>query len=369
MKITSIEAVPYSIPYRAPLAFATGALHSADHVLVRVHTDEGLSGIGEAVARPMVYGESQASVVTAIDEWFAPALLGVDPFGVEAAYEKTSWVIANNTARAALDIALHDLRGKATGQPSWRLLGGSAGELRVTRMLTMGEASRVADEATAAFEESGIRSFKIKIGVDPAADIARVAAVRAAVGAGARIYVDANHGYSAEQAAKTLAAMHDQDLDLVEEPNPAEDRIGRLRLAEQLPTAIMADESAPTLGDAARELTSGAARAISIKTTRTGFTESARIVALARALGARGLLGNQADSMVGTAASLAFGAAHSWIAREPGELDLFTLFTDHLVTEPLEVRDGAIRVSETPGIGVAIDEDKLAHYRVDSGAR
>jgi L-Ala-D/L-Glu epimerase len=368
MKITSVDAVPYSIPYRRPLAFATGVLDSADHVLVRVHTDEGLTGHGDAVARPMVYGESQASIVTAVRDWLEPALTGSDPFAVENAHERTAWVIANNTARGALDVALHDLRGKATGLPSWRLLGGAAGEVRVTRMLSMGDPDEAADEAAAAREE-GITSFKVKVGTDVRADVARVAAVRAAVGESATIYVDANHGWSAEEAARALHAMADHDLDLVEEPNPADDRIGRRRLAERLPIPIMADESTPTLADASRELTTGAARAVSIKTTRTGFTESARIVALARAVGARALLGNQADSMIGSAAALAFGAAHSWVAREPGELDLYTLFTDHLVTEPLQVRDGALHTRDRPGIGVEIDEDKLAHYRVDPGTR
>jgi L-Ala-D/L-Glu epimerase len=365
MKITAIETVPYSIPYRHPLAFATGVLRSADHVLIRVHTEDGLVGVGEAVARPMVYGESQDSIVTAVRDWLEPTLLGADAFAVEEALDRTEWVIANNTARAAVDIALHDLRGKATGLPSWRLLGGSAASIRVTRMLSMGEPAEVADEARAAAEEQGIASFKVKVGTDLRTDIARVAAVRAAVGPDATIYVDANHGWSAEQAVRALHAMADYDLDLAEEPNPAEDRIGRRRLADRLGIPIMADESATVLADAARELTTGAARALSIKTTRTGFTESARIVALARALGARTLLGNQADSMVGTAAALAFGAAHPWVAREPGELDVFSLFTDHLVTEPLRVRHGALQVSGRPGIGVEIDEEKLSHYRVD----
>ncbi|MHA6629473.1 mandelate racemase/muconate lactonizing enzyme family protein [Pseudonocardia sichuanensis] len=369
MQITSIEAVPYSIPYRSPLAFATGVLTSADHVLVRVHTDDGVHGVGDAAARPMVYGESQESIVTAIRDWLEPALTGLDPFAVEEAHARTSWVVANNTARGAVDVALHDLRGRATGLPSWRLLGGTARAIRVTRMLSMGEPAATAEEARAAAEEDGITSFKVKVGVDRRADVARVAAVREAVGDDATIYVDANHGWSAEEAHRALEAMRDHDLDLVEEPNPAEDRIGRRRLAQLLTIPVMADESAPTLADAARELTGGAARAISIKTTRTGFTESARIVALARALGARALLGNQADSMIGSAASLAFGAAHPWVAREPGELDLYTLFTDHLVAEPLRVRDGALQVSERPGIGVEIDEDKLARYRTDAGAR
>lgn len=365
MKITAVETVPYSIPYRHPLVFATGELRSADHVLVRVHTDEGLIGIGEAVARPMIYGESQASIVAAIRAWCGPALVGLDPFAVETAHDTLAQVVANNTAKAALDIALHDIRGKAVGQPLWRLLGGTSRRMRVTRMLTMGEPTEVADEARAAAEQEGITAFKVKVGVDLRTDAARVVAVRRAVGDDATIYVDANHGYTAEQAFEALEAIRECRLELVEEPSPADDRIGRLRLAQRLDLPIMADESAATLADATRELSTGAARAVSIKTTRTGFTESARILAVARALGARALLGNQGDSMIGTAAALAFGVAHTWIAREPGELDFFTLLTDQLVQQPLSVRDGALEPTDQPGIGVAIDDEKLTRYRVD----
>jgi L-alanine-DL-glutamate epimerase-like enolase superfamily enzyme len=366
MKITSIEAVPFTIPYHHPIAAASGTLYRAEHVLVRVHTDDGPVGVGEAVVRSFVYGESQVSIVAAIRQWLEPALLGVDPFAVEEVLERMACVAANNTARAAIDIALHDVRGKATNMPSWRLLGGAGTPMRVTRILTLGEAEEAADEARQAVAEHGITSFKVKAGSsDVRSDVARVAAVREAVGEEATIYIDANHGWSAEQAIRALTAMADDNLDMVEEPNPAEDRIGRQRVALQAPIPIMADESAPTVADAARELTSGSARVLSIKTTRTGFTESARLVALAGALGARAVLGTQADSMVGTAASLAFGSAHPWVAREPGELDYFTVLTDYLVTDPLEVRDGILAPSQSPGIGVEIDEDKLRHYRVD----
>lgn len=332
---------------------------------MRVHTDEGLVGISEAVVRSFVYGESQASIMEAIRLWFEPALVGADPFAVDENWSRMAWVVANNTTRGAIDIALHDLRGKATGLPSWRLLGGSGGGMRVTHLLAHGSPRKVGEDAARVAAEHGISAFKVKVGGDLRDDQARVAAVREAVGESATIYVDANHGWSAEYAIRSLSAMAEYGIDLVEEPSPAEDRIGRQRLSLQVPIPIMADESAPTLADAARELSLGSARALSIKTTRTGFTESARIIALASAFSARTLIGSQADSMIGAAASLAFGSAFSQVAREPGELDYYTVLTDQLVTEPLQVRNGMLVPSSRPGIGVDIDEDKLRYYRVD----
>jgi L-alanine-DL-glutamate epimerase-like enolase superfamily enzyme len=333
-------------------------------VLVRVYTDEGAVGIAEAVARSFVYGESQASIVEAIRLWFEPALVGADPLAVEQNYARIAWVIGNNTARGAVDIALHDLRGKITDLPSWRLLGGGCYPMRVTRILTMGAAEEAGAETQRAVAEDGISSFKIKVGGDIRADIARVAAVREAAG-DAAIYLDANHGWTAEQAITALKAMEEYGVDLVEEPSPAEDWIGRQRLSQHVAISVMADESAPTLATAARELASGSARALSTKTTRTGFTESSQIMGLAAGLGARTLIGSQADSMIGAAASLAFGSAFPRLAREPAELDYYIVLTDQIVTEPLVVKDGHLIPTQMPGIGVEIDDEKLRHYRID----
>src|ERR687897_310785 len=155
MKVTSIETVPFTIPYHHPIVAASGTLDGAEHVLVRVYTDEGPVGVAEACVRSFVYGESQPSIVAAIRLWFEPALVGVDPFAVEEVFNRMAWLPANNTTRGAIDIAMHDLRGKITGLPSWRLLGGTGAPMRVTRILTMGEAEEAADEARQAAAEHG----------------------------------------------------------------------------------------------------------------------------------------------------------------------------------------------------------------------
>ncbi|KRB49111.1 hypothetical protein ASE04_18165 [Rhizobium sp. Root708] len=365
MKVTGIETVPYVIPYHHPVVAASGTLSCAEHVLIRIHTDEGIIGLAEASVRAFVYGESQVSIVEAVRLWFEPALIGSDPFAVEDIATRLAWIPANNTTHGAIDIALHDIRGKAAGMPCWRLLGGSGAPMRVTHILTMGKPMEVADEALEAGARFAISSFKVKVGSkDLKSDIERVAAVRNAVGTNASIYLDANHGWTAEQAIKVLNAMVDYDIDLVEEPSPSEDLVGRQRLARHAAIAVMADESAPTLATATRELVSGSCRALSIKTTRTGFTTSAKLVAVAQALGGRTLIGSQADGMIGTAAALAFSSAHPMLACEPGELDYYTNLKDDLVVEPLQVAAGVLTPSSRPGIGVEIDEDKLRHYKV-----
>lgn len=142
MKVTGIEAIPFSLPLRRPTALRTGTFSTADQVLVRVHTDEGLVGQAEAAPLPMAHGESQESVVAAIRDWLGPALKGLDPLALEQAWERMAWVVANDTAKAAVDLALHDVVGQAVGRPCHVLLGGYADEISVTHLLFFGSPGR-----------------------------------------------------------------------------------------------------------------------------------------------------------------------------------------------------------------------------------
>ncbi len=366
MKIVSVTAIPFRIPYRSAFRMATASMPAADHVLVKVTTDEGLVGVAEAPARPMIYGESQQSIVTAIRDWFAPAITGLDPFEIERVWSRLSEVVHNHTAKGALDIALHDLQGKMLGMPCWRLLGMASTSLPVVSMLSLGEPQAVAEEAAALQQELGINAFKLKVDPDVAAGVAILEAVRSAVGPQARIYVDANRSMRADEVLRLATRTRDLDLSLIEDPTPVDDVAGRRWLAARLDVPIVADETATTLTAAARELAGGTAQAVSIKTARTGFRESAKIVGLAQGMNALTVIGSQGDSAVGVAAALAFGAAHASTAAQGAELDFFRHLADQIVTEPPVIRAGRMAVDPTvPGIGVTVDEDKLRQYRVD----
>ncbi len=369
MKIVRIEGIPFSIPFCRPLSFANGTVASADHVLVRIWTDVGVTGEAEVVPRAMTYGDSQASTMHALQAWFEPTLVGLDPFAVERVTEVLNRVAGNHPVKAAIDLALHDVIGKVTGQPCFRLLGGYTDRLLVSYMLGLGSPAEVAEEAVAKAEAYGIRAFKIKVGVDPKLDVAICRAVRDALGDGVLLYVDANHGYRAEDAIEALRAMADCGVAWAEEPSPASDPIGRRLVSRSVPLPIGADESATTLADAARELQSGAIRIISVKPARTGFTTSRYIVGLATALGARSVCGSQIESSVGVLASLAFGAACAATASTPAELATWMELEDDLLQEPLQIRDGTMHCPFRPGLGIAVDEEKLAHYRLDKDRR
>lgn len=366
MKITAVEAIPYTIPYRRALKFASGEVTEADHVLVRVHTDEGLVGDSDTPPRPFTYGETQASIISAVTEVFGPQMIGLDPFSREQIRQVLSRTFHNATAKGSIDIALWDIIGQALHMPVTRLLGGYTDRLRVSYMLGFKEGSELVDEVTQMRETYGISAYKLKVGRRPVSlDMEAARALREAFGDQIELYMDANRGWHAEETGRILSQAAELGMQFLEEPNNAAEHMGRRWLTARSPIPIAADESAPDLPAAARELMTSGADLLAIKTARTGFTESSRIVGLAEGLGVEVYVGNQVDTQVGSAASVAFGAAFEVTSRRAAELSNYLDMADDLIAEPLQIVDGAVHVRHDPGVGNAIDESKLAHYRTD----
>lgn len=366
MKIVQVEAIPFAIPYAKPLKFASGEVHTAEHVLVRVHTDEGLTGTAEAPPRPYTYGETQESVVAVIEKIFAPQILGLTALEREAVHERLDRTVGNPAAKAAIDMALWDILGRAAGLPVSGLLGGYTDRMRVSHMVGFAPAREMVAEAERIRSVHGITTFKVKVGRRPYRDdVAAVRALREALGPDAELYIDGNRGWTVSESARALHEMADLGLTFAEELCPADDVLGRRWLVAQSPVLFIADESATRTGEVTRELLGGSATAISIKTARTGFTASQRVLHECEGLGVEMVMGNQVDGQIGTSCSVAFGAAHRSSSRHAGELSNFLDMTDDLLTEPLTIEDGTLRVRQGPGLGIDIDPDKLARYRQD----
>jgi L-alanine-DL-glutamate epimerase-like enolase superfamily enzyme len=363
MKITEIEAIPFAIPYKRTVSFGNVKQTHAEHVLIRVKTDEGLIGQSEAPARPFVYGESQKSIVAAIQDWFAPAIKGMDIRRSEAVFHKMTSVAGNHAARGSIDLALWDLIGKMLGQPCRMLLGGYADGLRVSELLNYAEPEATAAHALKMKDAYGVNAFKVKTGRAVRLDVAVCAAVRKALPE-AELYIDANHGWTADEAIQFARRTADLGIWFYEEPSPAEDRIGRRRFTQATGMAAGGDESCTRLHDVAREVGEGVAQVISIKTARTGYTESRRILGFCEATSVPVVMGSQGDSMIGTLCTLNFGAAHRWSSLRPAELTNFLELEDDLLATPLQIKNGEIRAGDEPGLGLAIDEGKLRKYRL-----
>jgi L-Ala-D/L-Glu epimerase len=366
VKITRVEAIPFAIPYTKALKFASGEVHVAEHVLVRVHTDDGVVGTAEAPPRPFTYGETQAGIITVIDQIFAPQIVGLSLLHREVVNAKLARTVGNPAAKAAIDMAVWDALGRTAGNSVSDMLGGFTDRLRVSHMLGFAEPAAMVAEAEKMHELYGIRTFKVKVGRRPVTmDTAVVRALRSHFGNDVELYVDGNRGWSASESLRAMREMSDLGLLFAEELCPADDVLGRRWLVEHLDIPFIADESVPTAADVSREVLAGAATAISIKTARTGFTQSRRVHHLAEGLGVEVVIGNQIDGQIGTACALAFGAAHQSTSQHAAELSNYLDMSDDLLVEPLGIHDGALQCLPGPGLGVDVDEDKLTHYRTD----
>ncbi|MCJ1688341.1 mandelate racemase/muconate lactonizing enzyme family protein [Rathayibacter sp. VKM Ac-2927] len=361
-----MRAIPYAIPYGKPLHFASGSIAVADNVLVEIITDAGVTGVAEAPPRPYTYGETQTSIVAVIEQLFAPALIGLSVLDREEIRRRLGRTVGNPTAKSAIDMALWDAWGKAVDTPVHQLLGGYADRLRVSHMLGFDAPEIVASEALELRETLGISSFKIKVGRRPVPlDVAVCEAVRIALGPDAELYIDGNRGWTAAESADAVRRLEGVGLSRVEELCPADDVIGRRWLVAQCPIPFVADESVPTPADVTREILAGSATAVSIKTARTGFSDSLRVSHLAEGLGIDAVIGNQIDAHLGTVCSLVFGASQELTSRSAAELSNYLDLADSLLDEPLTITDGTMRVPDGPGLGVRVDPAKLERYRTD----
>ena len=366
VKIESIETIPYVIPYARPLQFASGAVDAADHVLVRVTTSDGVVGIADAPPRPYTYGETQVSVAHAIDTLFAPEIIGMPLFDRARMQQVMRRTIGNAVAKGALDIAVWDAIGTTLGQPVHRLLGGYTDSMRVSHMLGFKPADELLDEAREFGERYGITTFKLKVGRRPLAlDVEAARRLREGLGDDVELYLDANRGWTANEAAEAMRRMADLGLTRLEEPCDAGEAMSRRHLVKHCPIPVVGDESVPTPGDVSRELLSGGCTAICLKTARSGFTEATEILGLCTGLGVDVTMGNQIDTQLGSLATVTFGAAHEATSRRAGELSNFLDMSDDLQATPIDIVDGRIAVRDVPGVGAEIDPDKLERYRVD----
>ncbi|HXF10052.1 MAG TPA: mandelate racemase/muconate lactonizing enzyme family protein, partial [Desulfuromonadaceae bacterium] len=254
LKITRIETIPIQVPLKPDVAIRSGrgGSHTASpFLIVKVHTDEGLIGLGESSCTPRWSGEDQVTGTHLIHTYLEPLLVGADPSAIEEVTAKFRLAFAGNYfTRAAVEMALWDLAGKAVNKPVCELLGGKVREVVPTKWSISGvDPNRAADIAWRALAQ-GFTAMKVKVGIEPDSDVARVMAVREAIGPKFKLGVDANGGWSPEIAVKTIARMADSRIAFAEQPVAPEDMVALAALRNKIAVPIIADESVCTLHDA-----------------------------------------------------------------------------------------------------------------------
>ena len=363
------------------MAFPSGLL--GRYVIVKVTADDGVEGLGEATVIKewggdygRYFGEVPELTVELIDQVLAPALTGTDPFDIEAAHRRMDLAVKGYPyAKTALDEALHDLKGKALGVPVYQLLGGLARELvPVAHSLGWMDIDQAVAEATEAVAE-GIRTVKIKVGQSRGYDVGVVAAVRGAVGPDVDIVVDANQGWATpKEAVWILRRMEEHGIRYAEQPVEGIHRMAEVTRAVDVP--IMADESAWNATDVLEIARLGAADMISVYTTKPGGLHKAKkMAAVAEAAGMPMNVNGSHETGVGNAANLHLVASTLGIT-EAGVFPITSvkgqepttmagrMYLDDIVTSSFAYRDGSLVVPSGPGLGIELDPDKIAAYRV-----
>jgi L-Ala-D/L-Glu epimerase len=363
MKVMSVTAGAVTIPLRGTFTAAHGSLAVQRSVVARVETDDGLVGWGNVDPIPGYSEMTVEEILASVGGVLAPALRGLDPLNVTAALARLEAERPHDReAHALLEMALLDIKGKALGAPVWSLLGGRVRE-RVALNAWIGAvpAAQAASEA-AGWCAQGFRSAKIKVGGRFEDDVARVAAVREAVGGRMSLRVDANEGLDVDGAIRLAHGLAPYDLVLFEQPVPRRDLPGLARVRRASPMPIMADESVRDGRSVIEIIRHEAADLIKVKVMKQGgLLRTLQLVAVAEAAGLRVVLGHGFGLWVSTLAEVHVAAAAPAIidgCEAVGPLKM----AGEVVMNPPDIVDGSVRVPETPGLGVQPDEDQLARY-------
>lgn len=369
MKITRVEAIPVNVPLKPGMTTKTshGVHATSPYVIVRVHTDEGHVGLGEATVAPRWSGETSLGSVAIIDGLIAPAISGEDPTQVTRLRRQIeSTIRLNPFTKAAVEMALWDLAGKAAGVPVYQLLGGKVREEMPIRMVVGSLDVTAAVDLARQFLERGAKCLKVKVGLDPQLDLERVRAVRELAGSDIPISVDANCGWTVPQAVQMLHQLRQFNILFAEQPiatgDPSE--LAALRRRSDIP--IMADESAFTAGDVWSLTAQRAVDIVSVYPGKnSGIQGTVECVHAAKAAGIPCAMGSNLELGIGTAAMLHLGAALPTIASEqyPGDFIGPMYHEADLLKSPLTLGPAAAVVPDGPGLGVELDEDQLEHYR------
>lgn len=357
-RIKYIDAIALEMPLKKQWKISLYQATTRSHAVVRITTEDGVTGYGEVAPSPAFMGETGHTVALIVNNYYAPALEGQDSFAIESLHNQMECVIhGNQAARSAVDMALYDIIGKMLGRPVYDLIGGRYRD-RVALSWVVGiqNMEGAVEEAKWAME-SGYRVLKLKVGLSPEADYKLVSAVRKALGDNVVIRLDANQGYDFRTACTLFQRLEEFNLESIEQPVKRWDIAGMAALKQKLKTTIMADESVSTPHDALRIVEAQAADCVNIKVGKVGgLWESKKIASVLEAGGLTATAGSNLEVGIGSAASIHF-VASSRIVDMPNDLLLGGPLHEYdLIKEDFIVEAGEVLVPSSPGLGIEVDE-------------
>ena len=368
MRISSIEAIPIRVPRIKPMisGLSVEAITHSEFGIVVVEVDDGIKGLGEiSITSPRI----GSSLCHDVNHIVAPALEGKNPFNIArclSVVENVLWGFSAEFTKAAIDMALFDIVGKALEVPVYQLLGGKVRRgVPVNKVVRMVDPQQQADEALQQVEE-GYRTVKLKVGRTGNTDVEAVRLVREAVGPSINIKVDANGAWPTPKTAlRLIKEMEEFDLQMVEQPIAGWNLEGMAYIRARISTPLLADESVYTFRDALRVAKCSAADVLNVYVSEAGgLLGASKVFTVAEAAGLPCLIGSQCELGIGTAAGAHLGVAMPNLAFESDLVGVLR-YPEDVVNEQIEIENGVLYPPEGVGLGVSLDWDRVKKWRMD----
>ncbi len=341
-----------------PFTIATGTMDFAQNILIKIFTSDNIIGIGECSAFPMIVGETQNTCYEMAKD-FAKLWKGKDALNIEERLNELHLFTAGNTTiKSAFDMTLYDIAAQNANQPLYEFLGGTKKEMLTDITVGIGSSETMAAQAKA-FVENGATILKIKLGKDVATDVARIKAIRESIGNDIKIRIDANQGWSVEDATNALTQLGQYNIEFCEQPMRTYDDEYLPALIKTSPIKIMADESVYNYHDALRLIKNKACDYINIKFAKSGgIHEALKIIATAKENNIPCMMGGMLESRVALSAFAHFAAANPQIIF----YDMDTCMLGHKVDPVIDgitYNGYTVQLPSGIGIGANVKEDFL----------
>lgn len=363
MKIAKVRIGRISIPLRTPFKTALRSVSSVEDVIVEIHTDCGAVGYGEAPPTGAITGHTTGAIIGAIQDHIAKTIIGKDVDEFETLLQSVqSCIVGNSSAKAAVDMALWDLYGQLYNIPVYKLMGGARKNIVTDITISVNDPETMVKDALIAVDR-GYDCLKMKVGVNPELDVARLAAVRNAVGKDIVIRIDANQAWTPKQAVKILNRMQEQglDIELVEQPVKAHDFEGLKYVTERSYVPVLADEAVFSPEDAMTIMKMGAADLINIKLMKCGGLYNAlKIASAAEVFGVECMIGCMLEAKISVNAAVQLACAKNIITKV--DLDGPVLCSEDPIMGGAVFNEKLITVSDEPGLGIrGIEPGRLVY--------